>query len=79
VKRALAALILVLVATAGQAQLNGHNLRGDYGLMAGSQPPPGIWVGLLYPNIDVDKLRDRNGDERPGNPDLDYHAIAPWL
>ena len=78
-KKVLAALIVVLAATAGHAQLNGHNLRGDYGLMAGTQPPPGIWVGLLYPNIDVDKLRDRNGDERPGKPDLDYHAIAPWL
>ena len=78
-KRALTALVLVLVATAGHAQLNGHNLRGDYGLMAGSQPPPGIWVGLIYPNIDVDTLRDRDGNELPGNLDLDYHAIAPYL
>jgi len=78
-KRALAALVLVLVATAGHTQLNGHNLRGDYGLMAGSQPPPGIWVGLIYPNIDVDTLRDRDGNELPGNLDLDYHAIAPYL
>jgi len=47
-KRTLAALVVVLAATAGHAQLQGHNLAGDYGLMAGSQPPPGIRVGLLY-------------------------------
>lgn len=78
-KRAFSALVVILAATASHAQLNGHNLRGDYGLMAGSQPPPGIWVGLLYPNIDIDKLRDRDGNEIPSNLDLDYHAIAPYL
>jgi len=78
-KKALAVLAVALAATAGHAQLNGHNLRGDYGLMAGSQPPPGIWVGLLYPNIDIDKLRDRDGNEIPSNLDLDYQAIAPYL
>ena len=71
--------MLTLPATVGNAQLNGHNLRGDYGLMAGSQPPPGIWVGLLYPNVDIDKLRDRDGNDIPSNLDLDYHAIAPYL
>jgi len=78
-KRALAVLVAVLAATAGHAQLNGHNLRGDYGLMAGSQPPPGIWVGLLYPNIDIDTLRNRDGDEIPSDLQIDYHAIAPYM
>jgi hypothetical protein len=72
-------VIAVLVALPATAQLNGHNLRGDYGLSAGSQPPPGIWVGLLYPNIDIDTLRDRDGNEIPSDFDIDYHAVAPWL
>ena len=72
-------VLAVLVALPAGAQLNGHNLRGDYGLAAGSQPPPGIWVGLLYPNIDIDTLRDRDGNEISTDFDLDYHAIAPWL
>ena len=71
--------LAALVALPAAAQLNGHNLRGDYGLSAGSQPPPGIWVGFLYPNLDIDALRDRDGDEIPSNFDIDYHAIAPWL
>jgi hypothetical protein len=71
--------LAALVAPPAAAQLNGHNLRGDYGLSAGSQPPPGIWVGLLYPNIDIDTLRDRDGNEIPSDFDIDYHAIAPWL
>ena len=71
--------LAILAALPAAAQLNGHNLRGDYGLAAGSQPPPGIWVGLLYPNIDIDTLRDRDGNEIPSNFDIDYHAIAPWL
>lgn len=78
-KRALAALVLVLAATAGHSQLNGHNLRGDYGLMAGTQPPPGFWVGLLYANLDIDTVRNRNGSEIPSSLDLDYHAIVPYL
>jgi len=71
--------LAILAALPAAAQLNGHNLRGDYGLAAGSQPPPGIWVGLLYPNIDIDTLRDRDGNEIPTNFDIDYHAVAPWL
>ena len=71
--------LAALVALPAAAQLNGHNLRGDYGLLAGSQPPPGIWAGLLYPNIDIDTLRDRDGNEISTDFDMDYHAIAPWL
>ena len=71
--------LAILAALPVAAQLNGHNLRGDYGLAAGSQPPPGIWVGLLYPNIDIDTLRDRDGNEIPTDFDIDYHAVAPWL
>jgi hypothetical protein len=71
--------ILTLPAAVGNAQLNGHNLRGDYGLSAGSQPPPGWWVGFFYPNYDIDKLRDRNGDELPFAGDIDVQAIAPFF
>ena len=69
----------LLLALPAAAQLNGHNLRGDYGLSAGSQPPPGLWLGAIYVNLDIDSLRDRNGDQLELPIDLDYQAIAPWV
>jgi len=62
-----AAAILVLtalVATPASAQLGGHNFRGDAGLSAGSQPPPGWYFILIYLSYDTDTLRDRNGDQQ---------------
>ena len=47
------------------AQLNGHNLRGDYGLQSGSQAAPGWYGSLLYLNYNIDTVRDRNGDVYP--------------
>lgn len=73
------AVLSALVAVPARAQLNGHNLRGDYGLSSGTQPEPGFWVGLLYPSYDVDTLRNRNGDELPFAGGLRTQAFAPWL
>jgi hypothetical protein len=61
-KRALAILVAVLAATAGHAQFNGHNFRGDFGVQSGSQAPPGTYVLGMYLRYDGDELRDRNGN-----------------
>jgi hypothetical protein len=65
----------LLLALPAAAQLNGHNLRGDYGLSAGSQPPAGLWLGAIYVNLDIDSLRDRNGDQLELPIDLDYVRV----
>ena len=58
------------------AQLNGHNLRGDYGIASGSQPPPGSYLSPFYINYDVDALRDRNGDRVDRGGGLDVEGLA---
>lgn len=45
------------------AQLSGHNTKGDFGLQAGTQPPPGWYVVPLYYDYSADKFRDKNGDK----------------
>ena len=56
-----AALIFALPAPAA-AQLNGQNIKGDAGLKAGSQAPPGGYVvGPLY-WYSADAVKNRDGD-----------------
>jgi len=50
------------------AQLSGHNTKGDFGLQAGTQPPPGWYVVPMYYDYSADTLRDRNGDRLLANP-----------
>jgi hypothetical protein len=70
---------LLLLASPAIAQLNGHNLRGDFGMQAGTQPPPGFYAGLIYAHYDVDDLRDRNGDSLPTDANINVDAVAPFL
>jgi hypothetical protein len=62
----LAILFLIVVWPAvSKAQLAGHNTRGDYGLMSGTQAPVGVYgVGMFY-DYSADTLRDKNGDSFP--------------
>jgi hypothetical protein len=63
---AFAGLYLLLAwPMASQAQLAGHNTRGDYGLLSGTQAPVGLYgVGMFY-DYSAGTLRDRNGDSFP--------------
>ncbi len=55
-------LALTLFAGPAQAQLSGHNSKGDFGLLSGSQAPPGWYVvAPIYYRYSDDKFRDRNG------------------
>ena len=58
-------LLTFLFPLAGQAQLSGHNTKGDFGLQSGTQAPPGFYVVPLIYDYRADTLRDRNGDGRP--------------
>ncbi len=82
-KQTLLRLLLLLlaegVALPAAAQLNGHNLRGDYGLLAGTQPGPGWYAGLLYANLDIGEIRRGDGEKLPFQGNLDVNAVAPYL
>jgi hypothetical protein len=70
---------LMLLTVPATAQFNGHNLRGDWGLMSATQPDPGFYAGLLYAQYGVNELRDSNGDKLPTEGSLNVNAIAPYL
>ena len=54
--------LALLIPLAGHAQLSGLNTKGDFGLQAGTQAPPGFYVAPLFYNYAADILRDQNGD-----------------
>lgn len=42
----------------------GHNMKGDFGLLSASQPPPGFYLmAPMYYHYEADTLRDRNGNK----------------
>ena len=57
-----AMLVALLLPLAGHAQMSGSNTKGDFGLMAGTQAPPGFYVIPLFYDYTADALRDENGD-----------------
>ena len=74
------AIVALSVPGAVFAQMNGHNLRGDYGLQSGSQPAPGWYGSLLYLNYNIDSVRSRSGDAlRSAGGDITVQAISPIL
>ncbi len=58
----LIAVMLALAAVPAQAQLSGHNLKGDFGLKSGSQAAPGFYLSAMYLNYRADELRNRDGE-----------------
>ena len=79
----LIALLVLGSPLAAHAQLNGHNSLGDFGLLSGSQPGPGLYFASFYYRYDSDLLRDQNGDrvtlspQDPGS--IGVNAFAPIL
>ena len=75
-------LATILTANTASAQLLGANTLGDYGLQAGSQPPPGFWLAGVYFRYDGEKLIDRDGNEflpeYPGELDVNGISLAGW-
>ena len=45
---AIGGLLLALTSTHAHAQFMSHNFRGDFGVLAGTQPPPGWWAAAGY-------------------------------
>ena len=70
-------VVLCLFPSTTAAQLNGPNIKGDVGLKAGSQPPPGAYVSVPLWFYTADAVKDRNGNEiLTGNLDAKLFGIA---
>jgi hypothetical protein len=41
-------LVLTLASSYAHAQFMSNNFRGDFGVLAGTQPPPGWWAAAGY-------------------------------
>jgi hypothetical protein len=80
VSRMIITLVLVLASHDAHSQMNGDNLKGDYGLQSGTQPPVGWYVGLLYSRYSTGEVKDRNGESLPftGN-NLSANNVAPLV
>jgi hypothetical protein len=80
---ATAVVACLAVPAPAHAQFLGHNTLGDYGLMSGTQAPPGFYLSGLYFRYDGDRLRTASGtsitpeDIDPAlRPDLGVNAIG---
>jgi len=59
---AIGVLLLALTSSHAYAQFMSHNFRGDFGVLAGTQPPPGWWAAAGYIRFETDALHDNNGN-----------------
>ena len=63
-------VVLALGPTLVHAQFNGHNTKGDFGLLSGSQAPPGFYLAApIYVRYDAETLRNSEGDRVSLDPD----------
>ncbi|MBK9063633.1 MAG: transporter [Acidobacteria bacterium] len=63
-----------LACEAGAQQLI---LKGEYGLMAGTQPPPGLYAGILGGYNRADELKGPRGETVPTQGSLNQYYIGP--
>lgn len=72
----LAPILLLISVTAASAQLNGINIKGDVGLQAGTQPPPGIYLNNLNYFYGADEIKGRNGNRLGLQGDINLYLNA---
>jgi hypothetical protein len=75
----LVVLVVLLVSGAASAQLNGLHLKGDVGLDAGSQTPPGAYWGTLFYWYDTSRINNQSGDQVNPNGSLNLFAGMPLI
>jgi hypothetical protein len=71
--------LMVINPPTASAQLNGNNIKGDIGLSAGSQAPPGVYYGLALMQYRTDRINDLNGTKVNRSGDLLVGGGAPLL
>lgn len=74
-----AILMLFLRVEMVQAQYSGHNLLGDFGLMAGSQPPQGRYAGVFFPYYRTDTIKGGQGQRIETQTTLDVFGVMPFV
>jgi hypothetical protein len=74
---AAAMTVLLLLPSTTSAQLNGSNIKGDAGLKAGSQAPPGAYIAVPLYFYTADAVKGRSGNEiLTGNIDAALFGVA---
>ncbi len=69
--------VLCLLPSTTFAQLNGSNIKGDAGVKAGSQAPPGAYIAVPLCFYTADAMKDRDGNEiLTGNLDAAVFGVA---
>jgi hypothetical protein len=72
--------VLVVRPPAAMAQLNGFNLKGDAGLGAGTQAPPGGYYGVIFYRYGTDTINDLDGNKiNTGDGSLNIFAFLPLV
>ena len=75
--RGLLGVALMFCASQARAQFLEHNTPGDYGLLSGSQAPPGFYlVAPLYVRYDADTLRNGLGNRLPTETEVALNAYV---
>jgi hypothetical protein len=54
--------VIALWSVPVDAQMNGHNALGDFGVLSGSQPGPGFYAAGTWSNYQTNQVLDRDGD-----------------
>ena len=64
-------LFLTVTLNAGSvfAGFMGHNAKGDFGLMSGTQLPPGFYAIPLYYRYDGDSIKGKDGESIQVDPE----------
>lgn len=82
IRLALSSLIIAgcfCLPRAAAAQLNGFNIKGDQGLKAGSQAPPGIYYGAPLYWYGTDTIKNRDGRTFSTTGDLNMFLGGPLV
>jgi hypothetical protein len=75
----LIAVCLCLTPRASQAQLSGFNIKGDQGQKAGSQAPPGIYIGAPFYWYGTDTIKNQDGRAISTTGDLNLFLSGPLV
>ncbi len=62
-----------------EAQLNGANTRGDYGLLSGAQPGPGTYVSAFFYNYSFSDFKTQAGNTISSDEGINAWAFAPFF
>ena len=69
--------LLTLSSATATAQLSSHNLPGDFGLLSGSQPAPGLYLVAPFARYGSDTIKDRSGNPLDLQGDLGVDVFFP--